>query len=93
MPMPITEATAADSASTRAGNDAGDGHIGGSGETRPKLKPLHWDKVRATSDRAMVWDQLKSSSFQLRSCYVLNALLSLGVDELCVMSRCFFQVG
>lgn len=31
---------------------------------RPKLKPLHWDKVRASSDRAMVWDQLKSSSFQ-----------------------------
>lgn len=35
------------------------------GETpKPKLKPLHWDKVRASSDRAMVWDQLKSSSFQ-----------------------------
>ncbi|XP_077252965.1 formin-like protein 1 isoform X2 [Tasmannia lanceolata] len=32
---------------------------------RPKLKTLHWDKVRASSDRAMVWDQLKSSSFQL----------------------------
>ncbi|XAR57664.1 hypothetical protein NMG60_11025905 [Bertholletia excelsa] len=32
---------------------------------RPKLKPLHWDKVRTSSDRAMVWDQLKSSSFQL----------------------------
>ncbi|XP_040999948.1 formin-like protein 2 [Juglans microcarpa x Juglans regia] len=32
---------------------------------RPKLKPLHWDKVRASSDRAMVWDQLKSSSFEL----------------------------
>ncbi|WOL11256.1 formin-like protein 1 [Canna indica] len=32
---------------------------------RPKLKPLHWDKVRASSDRAMVWDQLKSGSFQL----------------------------
>ncbi|XP_044497881.1 formin-like protein 2 [Mangifera indica] len=32
---------------------------------RPKLKPLHWDKVRASSDRAMVWDQLKSSSFRL----------------------------
>lgn len=31
---------------------------------KPKLKPLHWDKVRASSDRAMVWDQLKSSSFQ-----------------------------
>ncbi|XP_010242489.1 PREDICTED: formin-like protein 1 [Nelumbo nucifera] len=32
---------------------------------KPKLKPLHWDKVRASSDRAMVWDQLKSSSFKL----------------------------
>lgn len=31
---------------------------------KAKLKPLHWDKVRATSDRATVWDQLKSSSFQ-----------------------------
>ncbi|KAK4764537.1 hypothetical protein SAY86_025627 [Trapa natans] len=33
--------------------------------TRPRLKPLHWDKVRASSDRVMVWDQIKSSSFQL----------------------------
>lgn len=32
--------------------------------SKPKLKPLHWDKVRATSDRATVWDQIKSSSFQ-----------------------------
>ncbi|GLU15025.1 hypothetical protein SLE2022_315550 [Rubroshorea leprosula] len=32
---------------------------------KPKLKPLHWDKVRASSDRAMVWDQMKTSSFQL----------------------------
>ncbi|KAJ8755168.1 hypothetical protein K2173_018966 [Erythroxylum novogranatense] len=32
---------------------------------KPKLKPLHWDKVRASSDRAMVWDRIKSSSFQL----------------------------
>lgn len=31
---------------------------------KPKLKPLHWDKVKATSDRAMVWDQLKSSSYK-----------------------------
>lgn len=35
------------------------------GDSKPKLRPLHWDKVRATSDRATVWDQLKSSSFQL----------------------------
>lgn len=31
---------------------------------KPKLKPLHWDKVRTSSDRAMVWDQIKASSFQ-----------------------------
>lgn len=33
-------------------------------EPKPKLKTLHWDKVRASSDREMVWDQLKSSSFK-----------------------------
>ncbi|CAA0820663.1 Formin-like protein 1 [Striga hermonthica] len=33
--------------------------------SKPKLKPLHWDKVRASSDREMVWDQFKSSSFKL----------------------------
>ncbi|GAB4841535.1 hypothetical protein Ancab_022250 [Ancistrocladus abbreviatus] len=32
---------------------------------KPKLKPLHWDKVRANSDREMVWDHLRSSSFKL----------------------------
>ncbi|CAH9120844.1 unnamed protein product [Cuscuta epithymum] len=32
---------------------------------KPKLKPLHWDKVKASSDRVMVWDHLKSNSFQL----------------------------
>lgn len=57
------------STSMRKGDDAVDGIVA-NGEPRPKLKPLHWDKVRATSDRAMVWDQLKSSSFQLRSCYI-----------------------
>ncbi|KAK7394615.1 hypothetical protein VNO78_15147 [Psophocarpus tetragonolobus] len=40
--------------------------LGESQETcKPKLKPLHWDKVRTTSDREMVWDQIKSSSFKL----------------------------
>ena len=35
-------------------------------EETPKLKQLlHWDKVRASSDREMVWDhQLKSSYFK-----------------------------
>jgi len=31
---------------------------------KPKLKALHWDKVKASSDRVMVWDQLRPSSFQ-----------------------------
>ncbi|RWV93477.1 hypothetical protein GW17_00044061 [Ensete ventricosum] len=33
---------------------------------RPKSEPLHWDKVRASSDRKMVWDQHNSGSFQLK---------------------------
>uniref|UniRef100_A0A803M5P2 Formin-like protein n=1 Tax=Chenopodium quinoa TaxID=63459 RepID=A0A803M5P2_CHEQI len=41
-----------------------------SGVGPPPLVPpsgpaLHWDKVRATSDRATVWDQFKPGSFQL----------------------------
>ncbi|XP_031479436.1 formin-like protein 1 [Nymphaea colorata] len=51
------------------------------GETpRPKLKPLHWDKVRASSDRAMVWDQLKSSSFQLNEEMIETLFLSKATD-------------
>ncbi|XP_076912458.1 formin-like protein 11 [Bidens hawaiensis] len=38
--------------------------IGKDGSPLPKLKPLHWDKVRAASDRSMVWDKLRSSSFE-----------------------------
>ncbi|KAK6145177.1 hypothetical protein DH2020_021997 [Rehmannia glutinosa] len=37
----------------------------GDSTSKPKLKPLHWDKVRASSDREMVWDQFKCSSFKL----------------------------
>ncbi|KAJ4796319.1 Formin-like protein [Rhynchospora pubera] len=48
---------------TSSGSSNGDGLV--ENEEKPKLKPLHWDKVKASSDRAMVWDQLKSSSFQL----------------------------
>ncbi|CAH8333324.1 unnamed protein product [Eruca vesicaria subsp. sativa] len=32
---------------------------------KTKLKPLHWDKVRASSSRVTVWDQIKSNSFQV----------------------------
>ncbi|XP_031491779.1 formin-like protein 11 isoform X1 [Nymphaea colorata] len=34
------------------------------GNRLPKLKPLHWDKVRAASDRSMVWDKLRAGSFE-----------------------------
>ncbi|KAF6139044.1 hypothetical protein GIB67_010770 [Kingdonia uniflora] len=58
-PMPVVEDTQGDN-SIGVSKEVEDGD----GE-RPRLRPLHWDKVRATSDRATVWDQLKSSSFQL----------------------------
>ncbi|KAF8084474.1 hypothetical protein N665_0716s0020 [Sinapis alba] len=38
--------------------------LGKNGAPLPKLKPLHWDKVRATPDRKMVWDKLRASSFE-----------------------------
>ncbi|KAF8404892.1 hypothetical protein HHK36_009787 [Tetracentron sinense] len=58
MPVPAAEVNEGGSSSERLNEKDMDG-------VKPKLKPLHWDKVRATSDRATVWDQLKSSSFQL----------------------------
>ncbi|KAK9292903.1 hypothetical protein L1049_020884 [Liquidambar formosana] len=39
--------------------------MGKDGAPLPKLKPLHWDKVRAAPDCSMVWDKLRSSSFEL----------------------------
>lgn len=48
-------------------------------EARPKLKPLHWDTVRASSDRDMVWDRLKSNSFQLRCILRTDTIKSLKI--------------
>lgn len=48
---------------------------------RPKLKPLHWDKVRASSDRAMVWDQLKSSSFQVNEEMIESLFVCNGTNS------------
>ncbi|GLT78993.1 hypothetical protein SLA2020_505070 [Shorea laevis] len=39
--------------------------VGKDGAPLPKLKPLYWDKVRAAPNRSMVWDKLRSSSFEL----------------------------
>ncbi|CAN8251444.1 unnamed protein product [Cochlearia groenlandica] len=59
LPKSINEANTESSSSHEKTGD------GDTDPSKPKLKPLHWDKVRASSDRATVWDQLKSSSFQL----------------------------
>ncbi|KAJ6414015.1 hypothetical protein OIU84_006764 [Salix udensis] len=39
--------------------------LGKDGAPLTKLKPLHWDKVRAAPDQSMVWDKIRSSSFEL----------------------------
>ncbi|PSS24592.1 Formin-like protein [Actinidia chinensis var. chinensis] len=38
--------------------------MGKNGAPLPKLKPLHWDKVRAAPNRSTVWDKMRSSSFE-----------------------------
>ncbi|XVF57510.1 hypothetical protein PTKIN_Ptkin06aG0211100 [Pterospermum kingtungense] len=60
--------------------------LGKDGVPLPKLKPLHWDKVRAAPDRSMVWDKLRSSSFELdeemiESLFGYNIQSSMKNDE------------
>ncbi|XP_020270048.1 formin-like protein 11 [Asparagus officinalis] len=60
--------------------------VGKDGNPLPKLKPLHWDKVRAAPDRCMVWDKIRSSSFELdeqmiESLFGYNAQSSAKNDE------------
>ncbi|KAF2919784.1 hypothetical protein DAI22_08g161300 [Oryza sativa Japonica Group] len=38
--------------------------VGKDGSPLPRLKPLHWDKVRAAPNRSMVWNDIRSSSFE-----------------------------
>lgn len=39
-------------------------HVGKDRSPLPRLKPLHWDKVRAAPNRSMVWNDIRSSSFE-----------------------------
>nr|XP_023919093.1 formin-like protein 11 [Quercus suber]POF01977.1 formin-like protein 11 [Quercus suber] len=60
--------------------------LGKDGTPLPKLKPLHWDKVRAAPDRSMVWDKLRSSSFEfdeemIESLFGYNLQNSMKSDE------------
>jgi len=38
--------------------------VGKDGLPLPRLKPLHWDKVRAAPNLSMVWNDIQSSSFE-----------------------------
>ncbi|TVU05775.1 hypothetical protein EJB05_48958 [Eragrostis curvula] len=38
--------------------------VGKDGLPLPRLRPLHWDKVRAASNRSMVWNDIQSTSFE-----------------------------
>lgn len=60
--------------------------LGKDGAPLPKLKPLHWDKVRAAPDQSMVWDKLRSSSFEfdeemIESLFGYNMQSSMKNDE------------
>ncbi|OEL37157.1 Formin-like protein 11, partial [Dichanthelium oligosanthes] len=46
----------------KSGNKVGDG--ADSHEAKTKLKPFFWDKVTANANQSMVWDHIKSGSFQ-----------------------------
>lgn len=56
---------------------------------KPKLKPLRWEKVRTSSEKAMAWDHLKLSSFRLneemiQTLFMANASKpapNLGIDQ------------
>ncbi|CAA7023699.1 unnamed protein product [Microthlaspi erraticum] len=48
---------------------------------KPKLKALHWDKVRASSDREMVWDHLRSSSFKLDEEMIETLFVAKSLDS------------
>lgn len=55
--------------SNRSGDAASAQHFGAEDDAnaptqKTKLKPFFWDKVRANPDQSMVWDQIRSGSFQ-----------------------------
>ncbi|KAJ1441921.1 Formin, FH2 domain [Sesbania bispinosa] len=57
-PPPIGPKVARPLANVEAGAE------GEAGAPKAKLKPFFWDKVQANSDHSMVWNQIKSGSFQ-----------------------------
>ncbi|GMJ15937.1 hypothetical protein HRI_005262900 [Hibiscus trionum] len=56
-----------------AGNDAN--------ASKAKLKPFFWDKVAAKPDHAMVWNQIKSGSFQFNEELIQTLFGYSGTDK------------
>ncbi|XP_021309320.1 formin-like protein 11 isoform X2 [Sorghum bicolor] len=67
----------------KSGNKMDDG--ANSHEAKTKLKPFFWDKVTAHANQSMVWDHLKSGSFQfnegkMESLFGYNSVDKTGGD-------------
>ncbi|ONM24218.1 Formin-like protein 5 [Zea mays] len=67
----------------KSGNKMDDG--ANSHEAKTKLKPFFWDKVTANANQSMVWDHLKSGSFQfnegkMESLFGYNSVEKIGGD-------------
>ncbi|GKV15724.1 hypothetical protein SLEP1_g26483 [Rubroshorea leprosula] len=63
-PLPVSKGPRLPSAPRRpiSGEDGSTGD--GASSSKAKLKPFFWDKVNANPDHSMVWNQIKSGSFQ-----------------------------
>ncbi|KAL2466868.1 Formin-like protein [Abeliophyllum distichum] len=61
--------------------------VGGEGAaSKTKLKPFFWDKVSANPDNAMVWDQIKSGSFQFNE-EMIETLFGYAPDNLSILLK------
>lgn len=64
-PPPVAEPVAVPMPPGSVEHSRSVGRVGEGATLRPRLKPLRWDKVRASPHRKMIWDQLKLGSFKL----------------------------
>ncbi|XP_039032451.1 formin-like protein 5 isoform X2 [Hibiscus syriacus] len=65
-------------ASSGEGSDTGGN---GAHASKAKLKPFFWDKVAAKPDHAMVWNQIKSGSFQFNEELIQTLFGYSGADK------------
>uniref|UniRef100_A0A803MGY8 Formin-like protein n=1 Tax=Chenopodium quinoa TaxID=63459 RepID=A0A803MGY8_CHEQI len=58
----------------------GSSSANGDDASKAKLKPFFWDKVQANPEHSMVWDQLKSGSFQFNE-EMIESLFGFAASE------------